>query len=114
MNPIRKKLADLLISMSKEGIKAIDPNSTCARSSSNLDRKTILKEDINRICDEVSIIEAGKLLSLSAKLMASNQEHSQKNKQQIKEISSSVVDRVEKKAGKLNLPKECRNLLINL
>jgi len=46
--------------------------------------------------------------------MASNQEHSQKNKQQIKEISSSVVDRVEKKAGKLNLPKECRNLLINL
>ena len=114
MNPIKKKLAGFLISMAQKGMKTIDPNSPCARASNNSDRETLLKEDIDRISAEVSIIEAGKLLKLSTKSIASNQEPSQKNKQQIKEIFSKIVDRVEKKTGKLNLPKECRNLLMDL
>ena len=114
VNPIRKKLADFLISIGKNGIKTMDPDSLCARSFNNSDREVLLKEDINRICEEVSIIEAGKLLNLSTKLITSNQEQSQKNKQQIKEISSAIIGRVEKKIGKLNLPLECRELLMNL
>ena len=114
MNLIRKKLADFLNEMSKKGMNKMDPDSSCAKSLEDLDKKALLKEDIQRISDEVSILEAGKILRLSAKLRWSGKADKDEYREDIKSIASKVLKRVEKKGGKLNLPEQCRNLLMNL
>jgi hypothetical protein len=114
MNPIRKKLANLLNEMSKKGMEKMDPESSCAKSLEDLDTEALLKEDIQRISDEVGLLEAGKILKLSAKLRLSGKEDKDEYRDDIKSIASKVLKRVEKKGGKLNLPEQCRNLLMNL
>jgi hypothetical protein len=114
MNLIKRKLADLLNEMSKKGMEKMDPKSSCAKSMKDSDRQTLLKEDIERICEEVSILETGKILKLSSKLMWSGEAKKEEYKEDIKSIASKVLKRVEKKGGKLNLPEQCRDLLMNL
>lgn len=114
MNPIRKKLADLLTKMSQKGLSSLDPKSPCARKIKKVDREKLLKEDITRICQEIGMMEATRLLSLSAKLSVASNEEIHDLKMNIRTISTKVVDRVEKKTGKLNFPVECRNLLLSL
>lgn len=114
MNPIKKKLADFLFEMSKNSMDALDHKSPCVKSLKNLDRDTLLKEDVQRICDEISILEAGKNMSLSTKLKLSNTGDADGYKNKMKSIAFEVVKRVEKKTGNLNLPPECRDLLMNL
>jgi len=114
MNLIKKKLADFLNEMSKKGIDKMDPKSSCAKSLKDLDRETLLKEDIERICDEMRVLEAGKILRLSNKLMWSGTANKDEFRKEIKSMASKVLKRVEKKGGKLNLPRQCRDLLMNL
>ena len=112
MNPIKKKLADSLFKMGKEHMGAMDSESLCAKSLKNLDRDALLKKDIQYFCDEVSTLEAAKILSLSSKLMLSNTKDADRYKEDIKSVASGVMKRVKKKTG--NLTPECRNLLMNL
>ena len=112
MNPIKKKLADFLFEMSRKAVDAMDPKSPYARSLKNLDGDELLKKDIQRICDEVRILEAAKILSLSTKLMLSNTGDSDRYKKEIKSIASEIVKRVENKTG--DLTPESRYLLMNL
>jgi hypothetical protein len=114
MNPIKKKLADFLSEMSKKGMEEMDPDSSCAKSLEDLDKQSLLKEDIQRISDEVSILEAVKILKLSAQLRWSDKADSDRYREDIKSMASKVLKRVEKKGGKLNLPEQCRELLISL
>ena len=107
-------MADFLNKMSKKGIERIDPKSSCAKSLKNSDRQVLLKEDIERICEEVSILETGKILKLSSKLMWSGEAKKEEYRKDIRSIASKVLKRVEKKGGKLNLPQQCRELLMNL
>ena len=112
MNPIKKKLADFLNEMSKKAVDSMDPESTTARSLKNPDKDALLKKDIQRICEGVSILEAVKIMRLSTKLMVSNTEYADKYRKEIKSIAFEVVKRVEKKTG--NLMPESRDLLMNL
>ncbi|MFH1503797.1 MAG: hypothetical protein ABIH08_00170 [Candidatus Omnitrophota bacterium] len=114
MNPIKNKLADFLFEKAKSGMDQINSQSPCAKALENLDRESVLRKDIQRICDEVNMIEAGTILSLSARIKAAKQEDKAKHKKEIKAIAAIVVKRVEEKSGKLNLPEECRDLLMNL
>ena len=114
MNPIKKKLANFLYEMSKKSMNAMDPESPCARSLKNLDRDALLKKDIQNICDEIGILETGKILSLFSKLMLSSIEDADKYKKEIELIAYKVVKRVEDKPGILNLPPECRDFLLKL
>jgi len=112
MNPIKKKLADFLYEMSKKRMEAIDQRSPCARTLKKMYRDGLLKKDIQRICDKVSVLEAVKIFSLYNKLMLSNTGDSDRYNKEIKSIASEVVKRVEKESG--NLTPECLNLLMNL
>ncbi|MFC1563102.1 hypothetical protein ACFL4Z_03525 [candidate division KSB1 bacterium] len=98
--------------MGKERMDAMDSESPCARYLKNLDRNALLKKDIQHFCDEVSTLEAAKILSLSSKLILSNTEDADRYKEEIKSVASGVMKRVKKKTG--NLTPECRNLQLNL
>lgn len=117
MNPIKKKLANFLTDAIKKDMDTMEAESPCARSLKGLDRDALLKKDIQRICDDLSTLEAGRILSLSAKFMLSDAgdvEKYKKNEKEIKSLVFEVLKRVEKKDGGLNLPPECQDSLINL
>ena len=98
----------------KKGLDTMEAESPCARSLKGLDRDALLNKDIQRICDELSTLEAGRILSLSAKFIVSDAGDVEKHRKEIKSLVLEVVKRVEKKDGGLNLPPECQDLLINL
>ena len=117
MNPIKRKLANFLTGVVKKGMDTMEAESPCARSLKRLDRDALLEKDVNRLCDELSTLEAGRALRLGAGSMlsgAGDAEKDKKNEKEIKSLVSEVVKRVEKKGGSLNLPPECQDLVINL
>ena len=98
----------------KKGLDTMEAESPCARSLKGLDRDALLNKDIQRICDELSILEAGRILSLSATFIVSDAGDVEKYRKQMKSLVFEVVKRMEKKDGGLNLPQECQDVLINL
>ena len=117
MNPIKKKLASFLTDVIKNGMDTMDAESPCARSLKGLDRDALLEKDVNRLCDELSTLEAGRALRLGAGFMlsgAGDVDKYRKNKKEIESLVLEVLKRVERKDGSLSLPPECQDFLINL
>jgi hypothetical protein len=117
MNPIKRKLAKFLTGLAKEGLDTLEEENPCARSLKGLDRDLLLEKNIQLICNELSTLEAGRALSLGAKLMlsgAGDVDKYKKNKEKIKSLALKVLKRVEKKDEGLNLPPECQDLIVNL
>ena len=99
----------------KGSINGTYHDTPCTKALEGLDRDALLEKDVNRLCDELGTLEAGKVLSLGNKVLGAG--NTNMHKKSIEELRSSVlkgVKRVEKKYGGLSLPKECRDLLINL
>jgi len=114
MNPIKKKLAHELTEAIKGGIDRMDHDTSCVKALEELDRDTLLEKDVNRLCDELSTLEAGKILSLGNKVLgAGNANVYEKSSEKIRSLVFKAVKRAEKKYGGLSLPKECRDLLLN-
>jgi hypothetical protein len=116
MNPIKRKLARSLTEAAEKGMEAMDPDSPCARSlqASESDAHAVLAEAIERICDEISILEAAKLVRLAALLKSSKAADVDKYKTEIRTLALRVVERVERNTGSLEVPPACRALLLNL
>ena len=113
MNPVKKKLADSLTEMAKKGIEEMDKKTPCAESLKGADVDALLRKDIQRICNELTTIEAGRILKLAAKRKLSSPENADMHTEAIKSMAFEIVKRVEEKTGSLNLPAECRQLLMN-
>lgn len=114
MNPVKKKLDQELTAAVKKGMDKMELDTSCAKALESLDRDALLKKDVNRLCDEFSTLEAGRILSLGAKLLgAGNANVYKKSREELRSLVFKGVKRVENKYGGLNLPKECRDLLIN-
>ncbi len=115
MNPVKRKLGQELTAAIKKGMDEMELDTLCAKALDGLDRDALLKKDVNRLCDELGTLEAGRILGLGTKFLgAGNTNGYKKNREEIRSLVLKVVKRVEKKYGGLNLPKECRDLLINL
>lgn len=114
MNIMRKKLADLLRNAAYTGIKKINPECECAKALNAVNVEAVLKEDIDRICNEISIAEIMRFLGLAARLKNAPAEEKAQIKNEIKKVSEDAVARIEKKSGRLKIPDECRFLLLNL
>lgn len=97
-------------------MEAMDPDNPCARSLQALesDADAVVAEAIQRICDEISILEAAKLVRLSATLKSSKAEDADKYKTEIRRLALRIVERVERNTGSLDVPPACRALLLNL
>ena len=114
MNPLRQKMALFLTDAARKGLKSLDPKSQCAKILRKSDFENILREDVNRICEATSFIEITKTISLTAQLQRASEEKRKAIKDELKKIAEDVVKRIEKKSGKLKMPKPCRHLLLNL
>jgi hypothetical protein len=115
MNPVKRKLAQELTEAIKGGMNKADSDTSCAKALEALDLDALLEKDVNRLCDELSTLEAGKVLSLGNRVLsAGNANVYKRNMEELRSLVLKAVKRVEKKFGGLSLPKECRDLLTNL
>ena len=113
MNPLRYKMAMLLTDMAYKGISRLDPKSTCAKALKKIDVGTVLREDINRICNSATIGEIAKIIAFAGQLRVTSEDNKQA-KSDLKELAEEIVARVERETGKLKIPQSCRHLLLKL
>ena len=115
MEPIRKKLISLLINDANEEIKALDPQSQCAKELSQIeDVDAIIAEEIEKVCNAATLAEITKTLFLSRRMKKTSGQEREAIKSQLKKIAEEVVTRAESQVGPLTLPQTCRHLLLEL
>jgi len=115
MNQVKKKLDKELTAAIKRGMDEMELDTSCAKALEGLDRDALLKKDVNRLCDELGTLEAGRILSPGTNLLGTgNANVYKKSREDLRSLVFKGVKRVENKYGGLSLPKECKDLLINL
>jgi len=115
MDPIRKRMSSLLTKAASNEIKALDPQSPCAKELSKIhDIDRVITEEIEKICNAASLAETTKILLLSVRLRKTSGQKKEAIKSNLKRIAEQLVTRVEAESGPLSLPTTCRHLLLNL
>lgn len=114
MNPLRQKLAAFLIKAKKRGIDSLGPDSPYAEELRGAEAERIIREDVGKICESISIAEISRIFLLAARLKDSSKEKSDLVKDEFKRIAKDVVARAEDKFGKLKTPEHYRRLLWEL
>ena len=113
-NYFKKQLAFLLAKSAQRGIRALEPQSSCAKALKSKNIELLVSKDIDKICDVASLSEISKILSLYAWFRIASQGKRDELKDEFKTIADGIIERVEERHGKLNIPDPCRDLLINL
>lgn len=111
-DPLRRQLSKLLTDAARKGLAELPKDSSLARALEGFDVEGILKEDIQRICGQVTIQEIGGLMGLVVQLKT-NKEKAREIKADIKKIAGHLIDRVERGSGKLLTPVSCREILFH-
>ena len=115
MNPVRRKLSSFLAEAAHKGIKALEPQSPCAKELNGIeDVDAIIAEEIEKICNAASLAEITKILFLTRRMKKTSGQKREAIKSQLKKIAEQVVTRVESESGPLRLPETCRHLLLSL
>ncbi len=114
MNLLKKKIASFLTEEARKGMQDLDPDSPCRKALRKIDVDNVLREDINRICEAVSLAELTKILSLGRRLKTGSEDEKEETKRVLRQIVEAVVAKVERESGSLNIPEPCRQLLLNL
>ncbi len=114
LNPLKTKMASFLTEEALKRTKDLDSKSPCKKALTRIDVDNVLREDINRICEAVSLNEITRILSLARRLQDTSGEKKEEIKHDLKKIVEAVVARAEKESGRLRIPEPCRQLLLNL
>ena len=115
MEPIRKKLISLLINDANEEIKALDPQSQCAKELSQIeDVDAIIAEEIEKICNAATLTEIIKFFFLIQRMKKTSGQKKESIKSDIKKISEVLVTRVEAESGPSKLPQSCCHIFLDI
>ena len=115
MGPIRRKLSSFLTEAAHKGIKALEPQSPCAKELNGIeDVDTIIAEEIEKICNAATLAEITKILFLTRRMKKASGQKREIIKNDLRKIAEALVVRVEKESGQLKLPETCRHLILNL
>ncbi|GAG32293.1 unnamed protein product [marine sediment metagenome] len=115
MEPIRKKLSSLLIKAANKKLKALDPQSQCAKKLAEIENvDTIVVEEIEKICKVATLGEITRFFLLVARLKTTSEQKREAIKGDIKKIAKKLVSRVESESGTLRLPQSCFHILLGI
>jgi len=115
MDPIRRKLSFVLTEAAHKGIKALDPQSPCAKELNGIeDFDAIITEEIEKVCNAATLTEITKILFLTRRMKKTSGQKREPIKSQLKKIAEQVVTRAESQLGPLTLPETCQHLLLEL
>ena len=115
MNFMQKQLSAKMIDAVRGEIRKLDKDSPFLKALKTIDIDKVLTEDIDRLCEDISMGEMMKILPLIVKVKAASAEGERALVHgQIREIALKIVERVECKGGRLSIPASCRDLLLEL
>jgi len=114
MNPLRHKLAMILSNAAKKGLNTLEADSVYAKELKELDVDNILREDINKLCEEISMLEITRTFSLYTQLRTARKEEKERVKKELKDIAQNVIERAEKKSVRFKTPERYRDLILSL
>ncbi|MBF0571454.1 MAG: hypothetical protein HQL12_06230 [Candidatus Omnitrophica bacterium] len=113
MSYIKEQMASFLTNAAREGISRLDKGSSIAKELNGIDIESVMKEDINRICDAMTFSETVRIMSLGTQIKLGSGKTNQ-IKEDLKNMAKAIEVRVESRYGKLRIPPSCRDLLFNL
>ena len=115
MDPIRRKLCSLLTETANEEIKALDPQSQCAKELAEIeDVDTIIDEEIGKMCKVLTLGEITRILLLVTRLKTTSGQKNEVIKNDIKKVAKKVTARTEAKSGPSKLPQSCRHIFLGI
>lgn len=95
----------------KKGIDSLGPDAPYAEELRGAEAEKIIREDVGKICESISIAEITRVFFLVSRLKAAPKEMLGPAKDELKKIAEEVVARAEDKFGKLKTPEHYRRLL---
>lgn len=108
-------MSSLLTKAASNEIKALDPQSPCAKELSKIhDIDRVITEEIEKISNVATLAEIARILLLAGRLKKRRGRKKESAKSELKMIAEQLVTRVETESGPLRLPATCRHLLSNL
>ena len=115
MDTIRRKLSSLLTEAANEEIKALDPQSQCAKELAEIeDVDTIIDEEIGKMCKVLTLGEITRILLLVTRLKTTSGQKNEVIKNDIKKVAKKVTARTEAKSGPSKLPQSCRHIFLGI
>ena len=109
----RRKLAETLNDTAHKGLAQLDKDSPLAQELRKHDVESILKADIEKICNNVSFLEMTRFIALISQLNSSNK-NIEGVKKELKKMAQRIIDRTQLNSGKLGMPPVCQEILFNL
>ena len=113
INILRTQLAKALNDAAHKGLARIDKNSPLAQELKRHNVESILKADVEKICNNVSFLEMTRMMALMSQLNSKDRKQVVM-KAELKKMIQDLIDRIEHDAGKLQTPLSCRELFFNL
>ena len=113
MNPLRSQIAALITKSAQEGLKKLDKNYALACKLKGMDVDVLLKDTVNKFCNEMSYFEMVKLTSIVTGLNSGLRDKNQA-KEDMKNTAKDIIKRIERKTGNLDIPSDISDLLFNL
>jgi len=115
MNSVRRKLSSFLAEAACKGVKALAPQSACAKELSEIkDVDAVITETVEKICQAATSAEISKILLLAARLKMTSGQKREVVKDDIKKTAEVLVTRIETESGQLKLPQSCRDILFGI
>lgn len=115
MNPMQRQMAQMMKESARKFMAGLDPASSFAKAIESFKPvEALMEQDIDRICEAVSLGEITQVFTLAARLKMAAPEKIEPLKDELKQMAQGLVTRVEKNSGKLHIPDSCRDFLLCL
>lgn len=114
MNVLQKKMAEVMRETARKALKKLDPKSPLAKELHSVDVEAILKQDVERICEALSLFDISRALTLVAQFGVSSPDKRELLKRELKKIAEVSVEKAEAKGVKFDAPVHLRQLLFEL
>ena len=114
MNLVRRKMSSFMAEAAHRGIEALDSRSPCAVELMKMDVDTMIRREVDRVCDGATFSEVMRILALGVQLEVTSGDTQEAVRGDLREIMLGIVERVERESGELQVPENCRELLLNL
>lgn len=115
MNPIRRRMVSLLTEAALARVEALDPASVRGQELSKIcDADRVIKEDIQKICDVITLAELTKIFHLTRRMKKTSGKKKETIKRSLQKIAEVLITRAEAESGPLKLPQACRHILMDI
>ncbi len=112
MNPIKKKLAGIIVGAAEKEVENLKNEPGLASEFKRPDIKKALSEDVERLLENLSFAEGARIMSIIVQIDSAHGEKAVKLGKELSAAAESIIKRTEAASGPLNFSKSCRKMYL--